>query len=138
VSFDETAAAWRAAAVIVQAMPGEGATAAGEREDDWRRTMLLLETLSDDELLDPGLSPDTLLFRLFHEDGVRVFDSVDLSFGCSCDEERVAAMLKRFERDEVLAMQDASGNVTVTCEFCSRVYRFAPNDIMALFEESLH
>jgi molecular chaperone Hsp33 len=138
VSFDQAAEAWRAAAVIVQAMPGEGATAAGEREDDWRRTMLLLETLSDDELLDPGLGPDTLLFRLFHEDGVRVFDSVDLSFGCSCDEERVTAMLRRFERDEVLAMQDASGTITVTCEFCSRVYRFAPKDITALFEESLH
>jgi molecular chaperone Hsp33 len=138
VFFDEAADTWRAAAVIVQAMPGEGAISAGEREDDWRRTMLLLETLSDDELLDPGLGPDTLLFRLFHEDGVRVFDSLDLSFGCSCDDERVGAMLRRFERDEVLAMQDATGKVTVTCEFCSRVYRFTPDDIAALFEDSLH
>jgi molecular chaperone Hsp33 len=138
VRYDETAAAWCAAAVIVQAMPGEGAITAAEREDDWRRTMLLLETLSDDELLDPGLGPDTLLFRLFHEDGVRVFDSLDLSFACSCDDERVAAMLQQFERDEVLAMQDESGKVTVTCEFCSRVYRFTPGDIAALFEDSLH
>ncbi len=138
VRFDAAAGAWRAAAVIVQAMPGEGAVSADEREDDWRRAMLLLETLSDDELLDPGLGPDTLLFRLFHEDGVRVFDSLDLSFGCSCDDERVATMLRRFERDEVLAMQDASGKVTVTCEFCSRVYRFGPADIAALFEDGLH
>jgi molecular chaperone Hsp33 len=138
VRYDEAAGAWRAAAVIVQAMPGEGAISAAEREDDWRRTMLLLETLSDDELLDPALGPDTLLFRLFHEDGVRVFDSLDLRFGCSCDDERVATMLRRFERDEVLAMQDGSGKVTVTCEFCSRVYRFTPADIAALFEDSLH
>ncbi len=113
VAFDSTADAWRAAAVIVQAMPGEGAVAESEREDDWRRTMLLLDTLSDAELLDPGLGPDTLLYRLFHEDGVRVFDSLDLRFGCSCDEERVRNMLKQFERDEVLAMPDDSGKVTV-------------------------
>lgn len=138
VGFDETARAWRAAAVIVQAMPGEGAVTAAEREDDWRRTMLLLETLSDAELLDPGLGPDTLLFRLFHEDGVRVFDSLDLTFGCSCDDGRVTDMLRRFERDEVLAMQDESGKIVVTCEFCSRVYRFTAPDIRALFEDSLH
>ncbi len=138
VHFDEAADAWRAAAVIVQAMPGEGAVSSAAREDDWRRTMLLLETLSDAELLDPGLGPDTLLFRLFHEDGVRVFDSLDLSFGCSCDDERVAAMLRRFERDEVLAMGDRNGKVTVTCEFCSRVYRFTPADISALYEDTLH
>jgi molecular chaperone Hsp33 len=138
VHYDAAADAWRAAAVIVQAMPGEGAVSTAEREDDWRRTMLLLQTLTDDELLDPGLGPDTLLFRLFHEDGVRVFDSLDLSFGCSCDDERVTTMLRRFERHEVLAMQDESGKVTVTCEFCSRVYRFTPSDIAALFEDSLH
>ena len=138
VGYDEHARAWRAAAVIVQAMPGEGAVTAAEREDDWRRTMLLLDTLSDAELLDPALGPDTLLFRLFHEDGVRVFDSLDLAFGCSCDEDRVKAVLARFERDEVLAMQDETGRVVVTCEFCSRVYRFTPADIAALFEDTLH
>ena len=138
VAFDPVAGAWRAAALIVQAMPGEGAAAAAEREDDWRRTMLLLETLSDAELLDPTLDPDALLFRLFHEDGVRVFESLDLRFGCSCDAERVGNMLKQFERDEVLAMPDESGKVTVTCEFCSRVYRFTPAEIAALFEDTLH
>lgn len=138
VAFDPTAGAWRAAALIVQAMPGEATAAPAEREDDWRRTMLLLETLSDAELLDPGLDPDALLFRLFHEDGVRVFDSLDLRFGCSCDAERVGTMLKQFDRDEVLAMPDESGKVTVTCEFCSRVYRFTPAEIAALFEDTLH
>ena len=138
VAFDPVAGAWRAAALIVQAMPGEGAAAAAEREDDWRRTMLLLETLADAELLDPMLDPDALLFQLFHEDGVRVFDSLDLRFGCSCDAERVGTMLKQFDRDEVLAMPDESGKVTVTCEFCSRVYRFTPAEIAALFEDTLH
>ena len=138
VGFDEEAGTWRAAAVIVQAMPGEGAVSAAEREDDWRRTMLLLGTLTDAELLDPGLGPDTLLFRLFHEDGVRVFDSLDLTFGCSCDDGRVAEMLQRFERDEVLAMVDETGKVVVTCEFCSRVYRFTMDDIATLFEDPLH
>lgn len=138
VRRDDPTGAWRAAAIIVQAMPGEGAVSAAEREDDWRRTMMLLDTLSDSELLDPGVGPDALLFRLFHEDGIRVFDSLDLVFGCSCDDERVAGMLRRFGRDEVLAMGDGSGKVTVTCEFCSRVYRYTPAEIAALFEDTLH
>ena len=53
-------------------------------------------------------------------------------------DERVAAMLQQFERDEVLAMQDETGKVVVTCEFCSRVYRFTTDDVAALFEDSLH
>ena len=138
VAFDPIADAWRAAAVVVQAMPGEGAVSAPEREDDWRRTMLLLDTLSDAELLDAGSDPDTLIYKVFHEDGVRVFDSLNLRFGCSCDEERVGNMLKQFDRDEALAMPDESGKVTVTCKFCSRVYRFTPAEIAALFEDTLH
>lgn len=141
VRYDATTDAWRAAAVIMQAMPGEapgaGATNESTGEDGWRRAMLLLQTLSDDELLDPGLGPDTLLFRLFHEDGVRVFDSLDLAFACSCDDGRVADMLQHFERDEVLEMRDDGGKVTVTCEFCSRVYRFSTDEITALFEDEL-
>ncbi len=138
VAYDEGAAQWRAAAVIVQAMPEEGAIARPDRDDDWRRAMLLLQTASDSELLDPALAPDTLLFRLFHEDGVRVFEPLDLAFGCSCDEDRVGRMLRRFSRDEVLGMRDASGTVVVTCEFCSRVYRLSDADIATLFEDSLH
>ncbi len=138
VTYDEAAAQWRAAAVIVQAMPEEGASAERDREEDWRRAMVLLQTASDNELLDPELAPDTLLYRLFHEDGVRVFEPLDLAFGCSCDDGRVGRMLRRFERDEVLEMRDPSGAVVVTCEFCSRVYRLSDADIFTLFEDSLH
>ena len=138
IAYDEVSAQWRAAAVIVQAMPEEGSPAPRDRDDDWRRAMLLLQTASDSELLDPELAPDTLLFRLFHEDGVRVFEPLDLAFGCSCDEERVSRMLRRFSRDEVLEMRDSSGAVVVTCEFCSRVYRLNDADIFTLFEDSLH
>ncbi len=138
IAYDEVAAQWRAAAVIVQAMPEEGSLTPRDRDEDWRRAMLLLQTASDSELLDPELAPDTLLFRLFHEDGVRVFEPLDLAFGCSCDDDRVSRMLRRFSRDEVLEMRDASGAVVVTCEFCSRVYRLSDADIFTLFEDSLH
>ncbi|MCB2053231.1 MAG: Hsp33 family molecular chaperone HslO [Geminicoccaceae bacterium] len=128
VRFDEEAARWHAGAVVVQAMPDEGGTAfqprGSDAEDDWRRAMLLLQTLSDEELLDPSLSLDDLLVRLFHEDGVRVFDPLDLSFACSCDEDRVRRVLAGFGAAELEEMRDEEGAVTVTCEFCSRVYRF--------------
>ncbi|MEZ5823872.1 MAG: Hsp33 family molecular chaperone HslO [Geminicoccaceae bacterium] len=133
VRRDPASGRWLAGAVIVQAMPEEGAggrspaASFGEREDDWRRTMLLLNTVSDEELVDPQLSLDNLLMRLFHEDGVRVFDRLDLTFACSCDLERVENMLRRFEREDIDGMRDDEGRVIVTCEFCSETYRIDDN-----------
>ena len=136
VAYDEAAAQWRAAAVIVQAMPEEGALAERDREEDWRRAMVLLQTASDTELLDRSWRR-TPLYRLFHEDGVRVFAPLDLAFGCSCDDGRVGRMLRRFDRDRSWRCA-TSGAVVVTCESCSRVYRLNDAYIFTLFEDSLH
>ena len=64
---------WHAGAIVMQALPVTDPRRLPEAEEDWRRAMILLGTATDDELLDPALRPDDLLFRLFHEDGVRVF-----------------------------------------------------------------
>lgn len=124
IQRDPHAGRWSGAAIIIQAMPGEQGLSARDREDDWRRTMMLLESATGDELLDPGLSVDQMLFRLFHEDGVRVFDPLDISFGCSCDETRVRNVLSQFDQTEMESMTKPDGDVHVTCEFCSRIYRF--------------
>ena len=124
VGFDAADGRWRGGAIVVQAMPGEGATTAKEREEDWRRAMLLLQTVTDTELVDPGLTLDDLLIRLFHEEGVRVFDPLDLRFGCSCSEARVRDMLTRFSTEELLEMREADGRINVTCQFCSAAYHF--------------
>ena len=133
---DPLTGAWRAGAIIVQAAPGSGPEAGDAAEDDWRRTMLLLNTASEAELLD--LSPDDLLWRLFHEEGVRVFEPLGLRAGCSCDEERVVNVLRSFEPADIEEMRLEDGSISVTCQFCSRSYSFAQARLATLLQDRMH
>lgn len=138
VDKDPMTGRWQAGAIVVQAMPDSKPSDGEEAEDHWRRTVLHLGTATDIELLDPALSLDDLLFRLFHEDGVRVFDPLRLSPGCGCDEERVRTILKTFTPEEVEEMRLPDGDITVTCQFCSRLYRFGREEVDALAARKLH
>jgi molecular chaperone Hsp33 len=124
---------WRAGGIMVQRLPEQVADGREEQmEEDWRRTMLLLGTATDAELVDPHLAPERLLLRLFHEEGVRVFRPLDLSFGCRCSRARVEAMLRRFPPAELEDMNEADGHLVVTCEFCSATYRFDETELAVL------
>jgi molecular chaperone Hsp33 len=108
---------------MLQRLPGTGGHDAVEDADAWPRVLQLTATLGAGELLDTP--PEQLLYRLYHEEGVRLFPSRQLRFGCSCSRERVSAMLRALGRDEVEAAMAAHGDeVEVTCEFCARVYTF--------------
>ena len=124
---------WRAGGIMVQRLPEQVAAGREEQmEEDWRRTMLLLGTATEAELVDPHLAPERLLLRLFHEEGVRVFRPLDLSFGCRCSRARVEAMLRRFPPDELDDMREADGRLIVTCEFCNATYRFDEAELARL------
>ena len=90
--------------------------------------MVLMDSASDDELLDPELAPTDLLYRLFHEDGVRVFATSPLRGRCRCSRNRVEGMLRSLSPEAIddLTVEDA---LTVTCEFCNQAYAFAKADI---------
>lgn len=98
-----------------------------EEDDAWIEAQALLETVEDVELIDPGLSGERLAFRLFHERGVRVFDTQPLRAECSCSREAVAGMLASFSEDDRADMIK-DGWIEVTCEFCSSVYTFTPEE----------
>jgi molecular chaperone Hsp33 len=138
VGRDPVTDRWHAGAIVMQALPAPDQRQLPEAEDDWRRAMVLLGTASDEELLDPLLRPDDLLFRLFHEDGVRVFTPLALNPGCGCDEERVWNMLASFPLDDLEGMRQEDGGITVTCQFCSRVYRFDQDRLGALLASRRH
>ena len=138
VGHDPVTDRWHAGAIVMQALPTPDQRQLPEAEDDWRRAMVLLGTASDEELLDPLLRPDDLLFRLFHEDGVRVFTPLALNPGCGCDEERVWNMLQSFPLDDLEGMRQEDGGITVTCQFCSRVYRFDQDRLGALLAPRRH
>jgi molecular chaperone Hsp33 len=138
VGRDAMSDRWHAGAIVMQALPTTDPRRMPEAEEDWRRAMLLLGTTSDAELLDPALRPDDLLFRLFHEDGVRVFDALPLRPGCGCDEERVWNMLASFSLDDLESMRQEDGGITVTCQFCSRVYPFDRDRLSELLAPRRH
>ncbi len=118
-----------AAALMVQRLPGAGRTTVSgdveevEADDAWRRTVALLGSCSDQELLDADLHPHQLLFRLFHEDGVRVFEPRGLVMRCRCSDDKVVNMLRSFPRAEIEDLKDGD-LVVVTCEFCGVTYEF--------------
>lgn len=118
---------WRAGAVMLQHMPEDEnnpeAGAGNLREDDWRRAMILLDTCTEDELLDPELHSNVLLTRLFHEEGVRVFEPIPVIKQCRCSEERVRNVLSTMSLEDVDHMADG-GKVEMKCEFCSTDYVF--------------
>jgi len=119
----------RCAGLMLQVLPRDAA-----REDDpdaWNRVGMLLDTVSQDELL--HLAPEKLLHRLFHEETVRSEAPRPLAFGCRCSRERVGAMLQSLGRAEAEASVREDGVVEVTCEFCNTLYRFDRVDLEQLF-----
>ena len=93
-------------------------------EDDWRRVVTLLASTRDTELLDSNISGDDLLFRLFHEDGVRIFQPTRLQPGCRCSMDRAERILAQLPEKELEDFA-VDNNLIVTCEFCDTSYTFA-------------
>lgn len=109
-------------------MPEDFALAEPAEDEAWVEGQSLIATVEDVELIDPDLSAERLVYRLFHERGVRVFRLQPVAAKCSCSREAVAAMLASFSPEERRDMIEGD-KITVTCEFCGSVYPFAPGDV---------
>ena len=120
---------WRAGGALIQLIAGDEAR--GSTEEAWDRSRALFQTLADDELLDPTITPEVLLFRLFHEDGVRLEDARALVAQCRCSRERIAGVLTSFDPAERADMVEADGKIRVTCEYCATVYELEPEEVVA-------
>ncbi len=121
-------------ALMIQRMPSTNSNIDNdEAEDGWRRAVAILSSLSRDELLSNKLAPEELLFRLYHEDGVRVFETRKLFHRCRCSQEKVTSTIKSFPLEEIT---DNDGNVHVTCEFCKQLYNFTPAELKKLFPDA--
>jgi len=127
---------WRAGGIVVQQMAATGGVVDIETppegdpervDDDWNRLEILLQTTEDSELLDSDVSGEALAFRLFHEDGVRVFEPRAMTFACPCTRQRVLNMLAGLSENDRTEMQ-AQDNVEVRCEFCNENYVFEPTE----------
>jgi molecular chaperone Hsp33 len=124
-----------AVGLMLQRLPGEGGHEAATDEDAWPRVLHLANTLGREEML--STAPEDLLYRLFHEESVRLFEPRPLAFGCSCSRERVESMLRSLGRGEVEAALEArEGEIEVTCEFCARRYAFDRIDVEHLLNHA--
>ena len=126
---------WRGGCLLLQRMPREGGinveTTTPEAED-WTRAMMLMGTCTPAELTDATLVVDDLLFRLFHEEGVRVYEPQHLRHQCRCSQDRVSAMLRSLPRAEIEELA-VGGLVTVTCEFCNKSYAYDKSAVERLY-----
>ncbi len=123
----------RAGGLMVQSlttMSGSPEAARDERGDeDWRRIEMLAQTVEDLELLDPDLTAERLLLRLFHEEALVVERIIPLSQFCRCSRDKVENVLKAFGADELSDMREDNGEIVVTCEFCTARYVFSLDDV---------
>jgi len=136
--------AWRAGGLLVQFLPddprrmrlpdlpgGDGDDGPDQPVDDaWSEVLAHVATVAPDELTDPQVGVERLLFRLFHERGVRVYEGQPIVDRCSCSRQKVAGVLSSFSAEEI-ADSLVDGEITVTCEFCSTRYRFDPEEFAA-------
>ncbi|MBY3234503.1 Hsp33 family molecular chaperone [Rhizobium laguerreae] len=134
---------WRAGGLVAQFLPeapermrqpdlhgGDGDTGSRPHSEDdaWLEARSLVETIDADELTDPLVGTERLLFRLFHERGVRVYEPRAVFDRCSCSRDKIKGVLKGFSAEEIEASQE-NGEIAVTCEFCSTTYRFEPTEL---------
>jgi molecular chaperone Hsp33 len=118
----------RGGGLMIQS-PAAERNANDEAAEDWRRVEMLAATVEDHELLDPELSVERLLLRLFHEEQVAIERAIPLSSFCRCSRAKVETVLAAFGAGELADMRDASGRIVVTCEFCTSRYSFSLDDL---------
>lgn len=137
---------WRAGGLLAQFLPkaperrrtpdlhgGDGDPDLSPREiadNAWQELLALVATIEPTELLDPTVGSERLLYRLFNEHGVRVFDSVQVLDECSCSRDKIRGILDGFSAEEIAESVD-DGVIRVNCEFCSKQYDFEPAEFPA-------
>jgi molecular chaperone Hsp33 len=128
-----------ASGFMLQELPKSHMTDANARADNWQHVTHLAATITNEELL--SLSHEALLYRLYHEDKVRLFEPRDVRFGCSCSEQRTREMIKSIGQQEAKSILADEGVINVLCEFCNHNYQFDSLAIVDIFNEeppSLH
>lgn len=129
VRHDGLTGEWFAGGMLIQHLPhGEvGSTrhfAAEDQHPNWQHAMILANTLRPEELTDPTVTLETVLWRLFHQDDPRVYESVGIHRGCRCTRERIQSVLRQFSFEDLMQMREADGSIRVNCAFCSKDWIF--------------
>jgi len=146
----DEASGWRAGAIMLQRMPDPSIAAvpdeniapfrpelAAEKEEEWARSNVLLQSITDLELVNPALHSHDILFRLFHEEGVRIFPPQTVYKKCRCSTDRVSRVMATLPPDD-REHAATDGIIEMTCEFCSKSYHYDINDMTCSVVEPDH
>src|SRR3954466_15363130 len=120
---------WRAGGIMLQMTPEAAKAGVESRSDDWDRLSILLKTVEDLELVDTSLAPETLLWRLFHDDEVRVQPPEPVIFRCDCDATRITTVLKSYAPEDRAGLADPDGIIRARCEFCGKTHEITPDKL---------
>jgi molecular chaperone Hsp33 len=118
---------WRAGGALMQRVASDPAR--GDTSEDWNRASILFASVRDEELIDPALGADRLLYRLFHEEGARMAKPAALDDRCTCDEARLTAVMRQFPSEELQTLVEPDGYLHARCQFCSRAYLIEPASV---------
>jgi molecular chaperone Hsp33 len=118
---------WRAGGALIQQIAGDSAR--GDTALAWDNATILFETLADRELVNAELSAGDLLYNLFHEEGVRLFEAKPIETACTCSQARITALLKQFGAEAAADMIEADGLIRVRCEYCNKSYDVRPEEL---------
>jgi molecular chaperone Hsp33 len=118
---------WRGGGVLMQRLASDRVR--GDTEEDWSRASILFDTLTDAELIDPALPIDRLLYRLFHQEAVRMAAPSALEDRCTCSEQRLTNVMRQFPANELHDLIEPDGFLHARCQFCAREYLIAPANL---------
>lgn len=117
-----------AAGMLLQLMPGQDTL---QREQFWEYAVQLGQTVSETELL--TLDNQTLLYRLYNETDIRLFESRSTRFQCRCNQEKMKQVIKTLGEDDANELLKEQGIIEISCDFCNQKYTFDPIDITMIF-----
>jgi molecular chaperone Hsp33 len=134
LAAEKGAEGWSAGGLLFQHLPEgeEGRDRLHTRLDhpDWPHVAALAGSVRPEELTDPALALDDLVWRLFHEeDEVRTLTPLRLAKGCRCNPDYVRSVIARFPEDERAAMVGEDGLIRVDCAFCSLSFPIALDEV---------
>ena len=120
----------RASGLLLQQLPAQITTDPQKREQQWEHVCALAATIQPGELLELGT--EELLYRLYHEETLRLFTPTEVQFHCSCSRERTLRALSAINPAELEALLQEQGSITMDCEFCNQQYRHLREDLQDL------
>ena len=124
-----------AAGLMLQQLPAQLNQDASARDEQWQHTVVLAETIEVSDLL--TLAPDTLLYRLYHQDPIRLFCPIPVAFHCPCNRERSQNALQLLPSAELEEMLNVDGHIDMNCDICGQAYRFLRSDFTELADQRI-